>query len=301
MGHRAARLYPKYFPGQQAPADTLALITAVVNQLTLKHAPRDGFVDAVKRQIPTLVAFVNDHQLLTQDPTKPLVVRETPLYMRGSGAGASISAPGPYDKGANTYYNVEPLPADWTPAQAESYLREYKDYTLQILNIHEAIPGHYTQLVYANRSPSLVKSIFGNGAMIEGWAVYTERMMLESGYGNNSDEMWLLWDKWNMRVTLNTVIDHAIQVDNMSEKDVVALLRRDGFQEEAEARGKWLRATLSQVQLSSYFTGYSEIYALREELKKKDTKDFNLKAFHENFLSYGSAPVKYIRELMLRK
>ena len=299
MGRRAAKLYPKYFPGQKAPADSLALITAVVNQLTLKHAPRDGFVDAVQRQIPTLVAFVNDKKLLTQDPSKPLVVRETPLYMRGSGAGASISAPGPYDKGADTYYNVEPIPAEWTPAQAESYLREYNDYTLQILNIHEAIPGHYTQLVYANRSPSLVKSIFGNGAMIEGWAVYSERMMLENGYGNNSDEMWLLWDKWNMRVTLNTVIDHLIQVDNAQENDVVALLRREGFQEEAEARGKWLRATLSQVQLSSYFTGYTEIYALREELKQKQGKSFDLKAFHEQFLSYGSAPVKYIRELML--
>jgi uncharacterized protein (DUF885 family) len=155
--------------------------------------------------------------------------------------------------------------------------------------------------VYANRSPSLVKSIFGNGAMIEGWAVYAERMMLENGYGNNSDEMWLLWDKWNMRVTLNTVIDHMIQVDNASENDVVALLRRDGFQEEAEARGKWLRATLSQVQLSSYFTGYTEIYALRDELKQKQGKEFDLKAFHEKFLSYGSAPVKYIRELMLPK
>ena len=301
MGRRAARLFPKYCVGQKAPADTLALITAVVNQLTLKHAPRDGFVEAVKRQIPTLVAFVNDKKLLTQDPGKPLVVRETPPYMRGSGAGASVSAPGPYDTGANTYYNVEPLPAEWTAAQAESYLREYNDYTLQILNIHEAIPGHYTQLVYANRSPSLVKSIFSNGAMVEGWAVYSERMMLESGYGNNSDEMWLLWNKWNLRVTLNTIIDHAIQVDNMSEDDVVNMLRRDGFQEEAEARGKWLRATLSQVQLSSYFTGYTEIYALREELKRKQGQQFDLKKFHEQFLSYGSAPVKYVRELMLRK
>ena len=301
MGHRAARLFPKYLPGQKAPIDTLALITQVVNQLTMKHAPRDGFVDAVRRQIPTLVKFVNDHDLLTQDPSKPLVVRETPLYMRGSGAGASISAPGPYDKAANTYYNVEPLPATWSAAQAESYLREYNDYTLQILNIHEAIPGHYTQLVYANRSPSLVKSIFGNGAMVEGWAVYAERMMLEQGYGQNTDEMWLLWDKWNMRTTLNTILDHAVQVDNISEKDAVAMLRREGFQEEAEARGKWHRATLSQVQLSSYFTGYSEIYALRQELKQQQGKEFKLKAFHEQFLSYGSAPVKYIRELMVRK
>jgi uncharacterized protein (DUF885 family) len=300
MGRRAARLFPKYLPGQPMPKDTLVLIRQVIDKLTLKHAPREGFVDAVKRQIPTLIKFVNDHKLLTQDPSKPLVVRETPLYMRGSGAGASVSAPGPYDTKANTYYNVEPLPPTWTPAQAESYLREYNDYTLQILNIHEAIPGHYTQLVYANRSPSLVKSIFGNGAMIEGWAVYSELMMLQNGYGNNSDEIWLLWDKWNMRSTLNAVVDNLIQTQNATEQDVVALLTGAGFQEEAEARNKWHRATLSQVQLSSYFTGYTEIVALREEVKAREGSAFNLKNFNEQFLSYGSAPVKYIRDLMLR-
>jgi len=301
MGRRAARLFPKYCAGQPMPKDTLALIRQVIDKLTLKHAPREGFVAAVKQQIPTLTKFVNDHDLLTQDPTRPLVVRETPLYMRGSGAGASVSAPGPYDKKANTYYNVEPLPPTWTAAQAESYLREYNDYTLQILNIHEAIPGHYTQLVHANMSPSLVKSIFGNGAMIEGWAVYSERLMLEAGYGNNSDELWLLWDKWNMRSTLNAVVDNLIQTQHAGEADVVQLLTREGFQEEAEARNKWHRATLSQVQLSSYFTGYTEIIALRDELKKRDGSSFNLKNFNEQFLSYGSAPVKYIRELMLRR
>ncbi|MBJ6142455.1 DUF885 domain-containing protein [Hymenobacter sp. BT559] len=301
MGRRAARLFPKYCAGQPVPKDTVQLIRQVIDKLTLKHAPREGFVDAVKRQTPTLVKFVNDHKLLTQDPTKPLVVRETPLYMRGSGAGASVSAPGPYDLKANTYYNVEPLPTTWTAQQAESYLREYNDYTLQILNIHEAIPGHYTQLVYANRSPSRVKSIFGNGAMIEGWAVYSEQMMLEAGYGNNSDEMWLLWDKWNMRSTLNAVVDNLVQTKNASEKDVVALLTGAGFQEEAEARNKWHRATLSQVQLSSYFTGYTEIVALRNEVKQRDGEKFSVKNFNEQFLSFGSAPVKYIRDLMLRR
>jgi len=300
MNKRAARLWPKYFPGQPLPTDSLAAVKQVVSKLSEKHATQAGFVQAVRNQMPTLVRWVNDHQLLAQDPSKPLVVRETPLYMRGSGAGASVSAPGPYDKAANTYYNVDPL--DGQPAvQAESYLREYNEYTLQILNIHEAIPGHYTQLVYANRSPSLIKAIFGNGAMIEGWAVYAERMMLESGYGGNTDEIWLMWDKWNMRVTLNTILDHEVHVNNASENAMVVMLRWDGFQEEAEARNKWRRATLSQVQLSSYFTGYTAIYDLRQELKKQQGKSFNLKAFHEQFLSYGSAPVKYIREMMLKK
>ena len=300
MKTRATRLYPKYFPGQPLPADSLAVVKQVISKLSEKHATPAGFVAAVKAQIPALVQFVNDKKLLTQDPSKPLVVRETPLYMRGSGAGASISAPGPYDKAANTYYNVEPLTGQ-PAAQAESYLREYNDYTLQILNIHEAIPGHYTQLVYANRSPSLIKAIFGNGAMIEGWAVYAERMMLESGYGAGSDEIWLMWDKWNMRVTLNAILDHEVHVNNISEAAAKALLLRDGFQEEAEASNKWRRATLSQVQLSSYFSGYTEIYDLREEQKQKQGNDFDLKAFHEQFLSYGSAPVRAIRTLMVKK
>jgi len=299
MGRRAARIYPKYFPGQSAPADTLALIAAVLDQLGQKHASRDGFVDAARAQIPALVAFVNDRQLLTQDPSKPLVVRETPLYLRGNGVVASILPPGPYDRTAATYYNITPIPAEWTPAQAESYLREYNDYALQMVNVHEAIPGHYTQLMYANRAPSLVKSIFYNGAMAEGWAMYAERMMLENGYGNQSDEMWLIEDKNKMRVTLNTIIDRAIQVDNLSETDAVALLRRDGFQGEIEAGNKWRRATLSQVHLSSYFAGYSAIMALREEVKQQQGPAFALKAFHERFLSYGSAPVKYIRGQML--
>jgi uncharacterized protein (DUF885 family) len=299
MGRRAARLWPKYFAGKPMPTDSVDMIKQVISRLSEKHATQAGFVEAVKAQIPQLIKFVNDKKLLTQDPSKPLIVRETPLYMRGSGAGASISAPGPYDKAANTYYNVEP-PTNLTPAQAESYLREYNDYTLQILNIHEAIPGHYTQLVYANRSPSLVKSILRNGAMIEGWAVYAERMMLENGYGQNSDEIWLMWDKWNMRVTLNTILDHDVHVGGISREAALKLLQRDGFQEENETTNKWRRATLSQVQLSSYFSGYTAIYDLREELKKELGGKFDLKSFNEQFLSYGSAPVKNIRTMMLK-
>ncbi|MFB1023598.1 MAG: DUF885 domain-containing protein, partial [Vicingaceae bacterium] len=235
----------------------------------------------------------------TLDSKKPLVVRETPEYMRGF-AGASISAPGPYDADAETYYNVTPLD-HYTEAEAESYLREYNNYTLQILNIHEAIPGHYTQLVYSNQSPSLIKSIMGNGAMIEGWAVYTERMMLEAGYGGDNLEMGLMYYKWNLRTVCNTILDYGIQVLDFTEEDAMQLLMTEAFQEKSEAEGKWRRARLSQVQLCSYFTGFYEIMQLREELQEIMGEKFDLKTFHEDFLSYGSAPVKYIRKLMLKK
>ncbi len=297
MAALSRTLWPKYFGSASMPTDSLQLIRKMIDTLSVKHVHRDSFLQSIEQQIPNLVKFISDKDLIYIDPSKPLVVRKTPAYMEGSGAGASISAPGPYDKNANTYYNVSPL-TGYTPGEAESYLREYNFYILQILNIHEAIPGHYTQLVYSNQSPSIIKSVLGNGAMVEGWAVYTERMMLENGYGNNEPEMWLMYYKWHLRSVCNTILDYSVHVNGMTEQEAMKLLVDGAFQQTAEAAGKWRRVKLSSVQLTSYFNGFSEIYDLREELKKKG--DFDLKKFHEKFLSYGSAPVKYIKGLMMQ-
>ncbi|WOT03637.1 DUF885 domain-containing protein [Shewanella youngdeokensis] len=291
-------LWPKYFSTAK-PVDEKIAIKQMIDKLSAKHVKRDDFVDEVRAQIPELIAFVKEKDLVTLDPNKPLVVRETPAYMRGY-AGASISAPGPYEKSGNTYYNVTPLD-NMDDESAESYLREYNHWILQVLNIHEAIPGHYTQLVFSNESPSLIKSLFGNGAMVEGWAVYAERMMLEEGYGAFEPEMWLMYYKWNLRVICNTILDYSIQVKGMDKPAALDLMMNEAFQQKAEAEGKWRRATLSQVQLTSYYSGYREIYDFREEYKALKGNEFDLKAFHEEFLSYGSAPVKYIRALMLNK
>ncbi len=294
----ADNLWPKYLGTIARPANKLDLIKQVIDKISLQHTTPEKFQSEIEKQIPELTVYVKTKNLLYIDPSKPLVVRKEPDYMAGV-AGASISAPGPYDKNANTYYNVGSM-SGWSPEKSESYLREYNDYILQILNIHEAIPGHYSQLVYSNQSPSIIKSILGNGAMIEGWAVYTERMMLESGY-KNSDEMWLMYYKWNLRTTCNTILDNSVHTKNISKDAAMQLLIKEAFQQEAEAEGKWRRATLTQVQLCSYFTGYTEIYDFKEMQKKELGSKFDLKNFHETFLSYGSAPVKYVKELMINK
>lgn len=297
MAELSIQLWPKYFKGEAMPADTLKMIRQMIDKLSLKHVKAEEFQAAIEKQIPELVNFIKEKDLIYLDPSKPLVIRREPDYMAGV-AGASISSPGPYDKNGNTYYNVGSL-SGWDKERAESYLREYNHYILQILNIHEAIPGHYTQLIYSNQSPSLIKSILGNGAMVEGWAVYTERMMLEAGYGNNEPEMWLMYYKWNLRSTCNTILDYRVHTQEMSKEETISFLQNEAFQQQAEAEGKWRRATLTQVQLCCYFTGYTEIYDFREEYKKQLGDKFNLKSFHEKFLSYGSAPVKYIKELMV--
>jgi len=297
MTNITEELWPKYFKDSPIPDDKLVAVKQMIDHLSSRHVERDKFVDEIRRQIPIIQKFMDDKQLLDSDPSRPLVVRLTPEYQRGF-AGASVNAPGPYDATANTYYNVSPLDG-YTEEQAESYLREYNHWILQILNIHEAIPGHYTQLMHANKSPSKIKSIFSNGAMVEGWAVYSERMMLENGYGDNEPEMWLMYSKWNLRVVVNTILDYRVQVLGLERQAALDLLMNEAFQERTEAEGKWRRATISQVQLTSYFTGYSEIYAFREELKQRLGENFDLRTFHNKFLSYGSAPIPVIRNSML--
>ena len=296
MGVLADQLWPQHLAGTPVPADRVQKISQLIAKLSERHSTREGFVDEVKRQIPLLEAFVREKNLLSQDASRPLQVRETPAHQRGFSV-ASVNAPGPYDPTASTYYNVSPLD-DYTPEQAESFLREYNHWQLQVLNIHEAVPGHYLQLLYANKSPSKIKALFGNGAMVEGWAVYSEKMMLEAGWGNFEPEMELIHSKWLLRVTTNTILDYGIHVLDWSEQQVLDLIRNEAFQSETEARGKWRRATLSQVQLTSYFAGYSAIYDYRERLKQQLGSRFDLKRFHESFLSYGNAPVEVIESLM---
>lgn len=298
MAKISKKLWPKYFGSKPMPADSLELIAKLIDTISSKHTTPDEFQSTIEDILPKLTAFVKAKDLVTLDPAKPLVVRREPGYMAGV-AGASMSSPGPYDKNGNSYFNVGSL-AGWSAEKAESYLREYNKYTIQILCIHEAIPGHYVQLVYANKSPSLIKSVFANGAMIEGWAVYSEELMMDNGY-DDEPEMKLMWYKWHLRSVCNTILDYGVHTQNLPRQDALKLLVKEAFQQQAEADGKWKRVSVTSVQLDSYYTGYKEIIELREAYKKKMADKFKLKDFNEKLLSYGSAPIKYIKDAMLAK
>jgi len=300
MADLSRKIWPKYFGTQVMPKDSMELISKVIDTIESQHVDPGNFQSSIEKLIPKLTAFVQAKNLVTMDPSKPLVIRKEPGYMAGSGAGASMSSPGPYEKTGNSYFNVGSL-AGYTPEQAESYLREYNNYTLQILCIHEAIPGHYVQLVYANQSPSLIKSVFGNNAMIEGWAVYSEQMMLDNGYGGDNPEMRLMWYKWHLRSVCNTILDYSVHATGMTKEQAVKFLTHEGFQQQTEAENKWKRVTVSSVQLDCYYTGYKEIMDLREAWKKDQGVNYTLNGFNEKFLSYGSAPVKLIKDDMMRK
>jgi uncharacterized protein (DUF885 family) len=290
------QLWPKYFPDALAPADRLERIGALIRALSVQHVSKADYAGEVTDLVGELTQWVGEHHLIAMDPDKPLKVRITPDYQQGA-TDASIDAPGPYNPGAPTFFNVAPLDS-LSAEQTESYLEEYNRWVLPILAIHEAIPGHYVQLIYANKSPSIIKSVFSNTATVEGWAVYGERMMMESGYGDDTAEQWLFYYKWNLREICNVLLDYGVHVQGMSEAEALQLLMHEAFQTDEEARGKWRRVQLTAVQLDAYYAGSSAILSLRERLQREQGKAFTLEGFNERLLSFGSAPMSLISALV---
>ncbi len=180
----------------------------------------------------------------------------------------------------------------------ESFLEEYNHYLLQILTIHEAYPGHYVQLEYSNRTKSLIRRVIQSGVFIEGWAVYGEQVMLDQGYGQGDLRLRLMQLKFYLRAVVNTILDHKMHCDGMTDDEALKLLTEGGFQTEGEARLKIVRAKQSSVQLSTYFVGRMTHCRLHREIQRELGDQFDLGRYHEAVIAHGSVPMKYLPELV---
>ena len=294
----ALPLYKKYFPNADKATlgDKKKVTIAVLDKLAEQHPNDDTIVSYAQKIVREATDFTKQHDLVTV-PDKPLDVIVMPEFKRGRGI-AYCDAPGPLEQNGKTFFAVEPTPKDWPPRRKESFFREYNNFMCRDLTVHEAMPGHFLQLAHANefRAPTLVRAIFQSGTFVEGWAVYCEQMTAEQGYGGPEVKMQQL--KMRLRVICNAIIDQGIHAKNMSEQDAMTLMMKEGFQQEGEAVAKWKRARLSSAQLSTYFVGVTEHLDLRDRAKARDGSSFNLKKYNDTVISYGSPPVKYVRELM---
>ena len=291
-------LYKKYFPNadDKTLADKHAVTAAVLDKLAEQHPDDATVVSYAQKILGEATDFVKQHNLVTI-PSVPLDVIAMPEFKRGV-AIAYCDSPGPLDKNGKTFFAVAPTPKDWSKERKESFFREYNNYMIRDLTVHEAMPGHYLQLAHANEfsAPTLVRAIFRSGTFIEGWAVYTEQLMAEQGYGGPEVKMQQL--KMRLRAIANAILDQSIHAGNMNEKEAMDLMMKQTFQQEGEAVAKWKRARLTSAQLSTYFVGATEHLDLRAAEEKKLGRDFDLKKYNDQGISYGSPPVKFVRELM---
>jgi uncharacterized protein (DUF885 family) len=278
-------------PGQQQAA-----IMAALELSNRDHAPRDGLVAAARAGVEAATAFVRERDLITL-PDAPVEVILMPEFQRGY-AVAYCDAPGPLDKRQKTYYAVSPIPDEWSDRQAESFLREYNRRGLLDIAVHEAMPGHYVQLWHSNRHPSVLRSVFGSGPFVEGWAVYAEDRMARAGFMGGDPLYRLQQLKIRVRSITNAILDQMVHVDGASEAEVMRFLTTAAFQEEREAAGKWTRARLDSAQLPFYFVGAWEHDATRAEAERRWGQAFTEKRYHDAILAFGSPPMRYARALL---
>lgn len=282
-------------PANPDAATQQRVIEAALERSYAERAPRDGLVAAATAATAQATDFVRTHQLVSVPP-EPVAIITMPKFQQGFST-AYCDAPGPLEKGQKTFFAVSPVPDDWDDAKATSYLREYNRYMLHDLAVHEAMPGHYLQLAHGNHASPL-RQVLGSGPFVEGWAVYAEGMMADAGYLDQSPLFKLTVLKMRLRSITNSLLDIGIQTEGMTRDQAMALMTKTAFQQEREAAGKWVRANLSSTQLLSYFTGYAEHMALRDEARRRLGARFELKAYNDAVLSHGSPPVKYVRALM---
>jgi uncharacterized protein (DUF885 family) len=247
-------------------------------------------------------SFIESHHLLRLPPKETLVVKEMPLFKRGV-AAAEYLAPGVLYKKAQwqaTYY-VDPIDPAWSAERVESYLRGNNNYEVQLTAIHEAYPGHHTQYSYARNNLNSLRAVLWNAPFVEGWAVYGEYLMTKLGYGGEKNLRYQFFARrGDMIVASNILIDIKLHTGQMSEQEAVRFMVEEGFQEQAQAEKKLVRAQLDTTQLAQYFLGYDEIMSLEREYRGLKKESFSQQEFDEALIGHGSIAVRYLRKYMLK-
>jgi uncharacterized protein (DUF885 family) len=321
MVRLARDLWSTWVPDEERPDDDGALVRGVLDAIAADHPAADELLDWCREETARIEEFCAEKGLIGM-ADDPLDIQWTPVFLRAFG-GAMLSSPGPLDKGQKAFFAITPMPDDWTPEQRESYLREDNTRMLRLLCIHEAVPGHYLQGVYANESPSLARSIFASGLFAEGWAVYVTQVMMDVGYGADDPALMLTHWKYYLRAITNAIIDARIQTGDMGLDEAVTLMVEGGFQEESEARAKYDRARLSSTQLSTYFVGSLELWEIEREARRRaaaasgdprgadavpeprvvggygETPGFDYRRHLEAVIGQGTPPPSLLRRILL--
>lgn len=291
------QLWSRYFARQPLPPDDpegrRTTVSRVIAAVSLEHGRPEDLVTDARDGVDRIKAFIRDHDILRlPDPDRCQVI-EMPEFKRGNSIAYLEPSP-PLEPDTASLYAISPPPADWGADKVRTFLEEYNRHMLQILTIHEAYPGHYVQLEYSNRTRSLIRRVLQSGVYIEGWAVYTEQMMLDQGYGDGDLRLRLMQLKFYLRAVANAILDHRMHCSGWSDEQAMALLVEGAYQSEGEARLKVIRAKQSSTQLSTYFVGRMAHYRLRQEIARELGNTFDLARYHEAVIGAGSIPTKYL-------
>ena len=307
----ALPLHKQYYPGHDEHTSLSPqerenkIISEVLQKIADDHPDRNALLDTAKEDLVGIRQFILEKKIVTLKSRDNLKVIPTPEFERGIySVGGFHSAP-PLDPNAEAQYWVTPISPGTPDASAESRLREYNNWVLKWLCIHEALPGHYVQAEHANDvlpvTHRLVRALYGNGAYVEGWAEYIAQNMMQQGFADNDPRYRISYLKVWLRAIGNSILDIRMQTMGMTDDEAMHFMMDEAFQTRAEAEGKLQRAKLSSTQLPTYFVGTQEWWRLRRAYEAAKGKDFTLAEFHERALDEGALPVPWLKDILLRR
>jgi uncharacterized protein (DUF885 family) len=300
----ARQLWSRYYADKPLPPDDQPgrreTVRSVLQAASKDHCRPEELTSEMKKRVAALKKFITDNKILKLPDPDHCQVVEMPEFKRGNST-AYMEAPAPLDPNGTGQLAVSPPPKDWDERRVQSYLEEYNNHMLDILTIHEGYPGHSVQLEFMNQNPSIIRKVLQSGVYIEGWAVYTEQMMLDQGYGEGDLALRLNQLKFYLRAVANTILDHKMHCAKMTDDEAMEFLVQGCFQSEGEARLKVIRAKQSSCQLSTYFVGRMAHYRLRQQIERELEEKFSLAAYHDAVLAPGAVSVKYLPELVRAK
>ena len=284
----------------------------VFKQIQSEHPASDKLIPDIAKDLDKLRKYIVSRRLVGIPSEVRAKVKETPQYLRAT-SFASMDTPGPFEKRANeAYYYVTPTEEDWPEQEKQEWLTAFNYYTSDVTSIHEVYPGHYVQFLHLNASPaSKVEKIFGSYAFIEGWAHYSEKMMIDEGFGSPSNSSPSEDDvkraaKYRMAQADEALlrlcrlcVSIKVHTQNMSIDEATKFFQDNCYYEQKPARQEAMRATFDPGYLN-YTLGKLQILKLRDDYKAQQGNDFSLQKFHNELLSHGMPPIRLLREIMLK-
>jgi uncharacterized protein (DUF885 family) len=271
---------------------------AVMQDLSNDHPTESGLIPDAKKTVEGLIQFLRDKKIVTIASEVRPTIMETPPYAR-AGTFASMDTPGPYEINATeAFYYVTPPEQDWDAKHKEEHLRLFNAPVMDVITIHEAYPGHYIQFLNAKQFPTKARKLIACGTNAEGWAHYTEQMMIEEGFGNGDPKLRLAQLQEALLRDARYVVGIKLHTAGWTVEQGAKFFEEKAFQEPANAYEESRRGAYNPTYL--YYTlGKLQIYKLREDYRKAKGAGYSLQAFHDDFVRQGSIPIKAIRHILL--
>ena len=302
-----AKWFPEHGEHKDITRDALQnrIIGEVIGRINEDHVEPGQLLEKVRAEAGGIRAFILQKDLVTLSARDNMKIVPTPEFLRGVYSVAGFHSAPALDPTGEAEYWVTPIDASTSKEKAESKLREYNNWMLQYLTMHEALPGHYTQFEHANNlqpvSRRVLRALLGSGSYAEGWGEYGVKEMEDAGYADHDPRFVLMVQKIRLRVITNAILDISMQSRNMTDQQALDLMEQKAFQTPAEAQGKLRRAKLTAGQLITYYVGYHQWIDLRDRVQKEQGEAFNLKNFNDAALDEGPLPIPLLQPLLETK